>query len=175
MPSGKLTVPSLKPTVPSVKLTVPSLKPTVPSEKLDFGEYQKGDFFTVWNNKTFRRARRMFAPATGKSRRKQPPLKAEQKTAIGRRIDGMALRVVDNLSEDKLICHECPIPFLQNYTDPIIADVAAAQRAGAASAPSLTGRARHLMNYVLMGGPALNGMWRTRTFVKKLVSLRAPQ
>ena len=133
---------------------------------------QKGGFFNVWNNETFRRARRMFTPAPGKPRR---PLKAEQQTAIGKRIDGMALRVVNNLPEDKLICHECPIPFMQNYTDPIIADVAAAQRAGAAHAPSLTGRARHLMNYVLMGGPTLNGMWRTRTFVNKLVSLRAPQ
>jgi len=144
----------------------------VPSEKLDFGEYQKGGFFNVWNNETFRRARGMFTPAPGKPRR---PLKAEQQAAIGKRIDGMALRVVNNLPEDKLICHECPIPFMQNYTDPIIADVAAAQRAGAAHAPSLTGRARHLINYMLMGGPALNGMWRTRTFVNKLVSLRAPQ
>ena len=145
----------------------------VPSEKLDFGEYQKGEFFSIWNNETFRRARRMFTPAPGKSQRR--PLKEEQKEAIGKRIDGMALRVVNNLGEDKLICHECPIPFMQNYTDPIIADVAAAQRAGAAHATSLTGRARHLMNYMLMGGPTLNGMWRTRSFVNKLVSLRAPQ
>jgi hypothetical protein len=144
-----------------------------PSEKLDFGEYQKGEFFRLWNNETFRRARRMFTPAPGRPRRR--PLEEEQKKEIGRRIDGMALRVVNNLREDKLICHECPIPFMQNYTDPIIADVAAAQRAGAAHAPSLTARARHLMNYVLMGGPTLNGMWRTRSFVNKLVSLRAPQ
>ena len=116
----------------------------------------------------------MFAPTPGKSRQRRP-LKAEQKAAIGKRIDGMALRVVENLGEDKLICHQCPIPFMQNYTDPIIAEVAAAQRAGATHASSLTGRARHLMNYLLMGGPTLNGMWRTRTFVNKLVSLRAPQ
>ena len=87
----------------------------------------------------------------------------------------MALRVVDKVNGDKLICHQCPIPFLQNYTDPIIARVAAAQREGAAHASSLTGRARHLMNYMLMGGPTLYGMDRTRAVAKKLLSLRAPQ
>jgi MoaA/NifB/PqqE/SkfB family radical SAM enzyme len=143
----------------------------VPSEKLDFGEYRKGDFFSVWNNDTFRRARRMFAPAARKPR----SLTAEQTKSISKRIDGMALRVVDNLSEKELICHKCPIPFLQNYTDPIIADVAAAQREGAVHAPSLTSRARHLMNYMLMGGPTLYGMGRTRAAAKKLLSLRAPQ
>lgn len=147
----------------------------VPSEKLDFGEYHKGDFFTVWNNETFRRARRMFAPTPNKPRRQPRPLTTEQKTAISKRIDGMALRVVGKLSEDKLICHQCPIPYLQNYTDPIIADVAEAQRKGAAHAPSLTGRARHLMNYMLMGGPTLGGTWRTRALAKRLLSLRAPQ
>jgi MoaA/NifB/PqqE/SkfB family radical SAM enzyme len=144
----------------------------VPSEKLDFGEYHKGQFFGVWNNETFRRARRLFSSAPQKPRR---PLTAEQKTSISKRIDGMALRVVDKVNGDKLICHQCPIPFLQNYTDPIIARVAAAQREGAAHASSLTGRARHLMNYMLMGGPTLYGMDRTRAVAKKLLSLRAPQ
>jgi MoaA/NifB/PqqE/SkfB family radical SAM enzyme len=142
------------------------------SEKLDFGEYHKGDFFTVWNNETFRRARRMFTPAPRQQRRQ---LTAQQKQDISKRIDGMALRVVDQVSEDKLICHKCPIPYLQNYTDPIIADVAAAQRRGAAQAASLSGRARHLVNYMLMGGPTLHGMGRTRAIAKKLLSLRAPQ
>jgi MoaA/NifB/PqqE/SkfB family radical SAM enzyme len=147
----------------------------VPSEKLDFGEYHKGDFLETWNNETFRRARRMFAPASRKPRRKPPSLTVEQQTAISRRIDGMAVGVADKLPEGKLICHECPIPFLQNYTDPIIADVAAAQRAGAAHGSSLTGRARHLMNYMLMGGPILDSGWRTRTFAKRLLSARTPQ
>jgi MoaA/NifB/PqqE/SkfB family radical SAM enzyme len=147
----------------------------VPSEKLDFGEYHKGDFFTVWNNETFRRARRMFASPSNKPRQQRRALTTEQKTAISKRIDGMALRVVDQVSEDKLICHRCPIPFLQNYTDPIIAEVATAQRQGAAHASSVTGRARHLMNYMLMGGPTLNGTWRTRALAKRLLSLRAPQ
>jgi MoaA/NifB/PqqE/SkfB family radical SAM enzyme len=142
------------------------------SEKLDFGEYRKGDFFTVWNNEKFRRARRMFTPAPRQQRRQ---LTAQQKQDISKRIDGMALRVVDQVSEDKLICHKCPIPYLQNYTDPIIADVAAAQRRGAAQAASISGRARHLVNYVLMGGPTLHGRWRTRAIAKKLLSLRAPQ
>ena len=87
----------------------------------------------------------------------------------------MALRVVDQVSEDKLICHKCPIPFLQNYTDPIIAEVAAAQRDGVVHAGSLTSRSRHLMNYLLMGGPMLYRMGRTRAVAKKLLSLRAPQ
>lgn len=147
----------------------------VPSEKLDFGEYHKGDFFSVWNNETFRRARRMFVSPSNKPRRQPRSLTTEQKTTISKRIDGMALRVVDKVSEDKLICHQCPIPYLQNYTDPIIADLAAAQRHGATHATSLSGRARHLMNYMLMGGPTLNGRWRTRALAKRLLSLRAPQ
>lgn len=142
----------------------------VPSEKLDFGEYQKGDFFNVWNNETFRRARRMFATPPKNGHRELTP---KQKTAISKRIDGMALRVVDQVSEDKLICHRCPIPYLQNYTDPIIAEVATRQRQGAAHGP-VTGRARHLMNYMLMGGPTLGGAWRTRALAKRLLSLRAP-
>lgn len=144
----------------------------VPSEKLDFGEYHDGDFFSVWNNETFRRARRMFAS----NPRNQPrSLTNEQKTQISKRIDGMAVRAVGDVSDDKLICHECPIPYLQNYTDPIIAEVAAAQHHGASHAPSLAGRARHLLNYMLMGGPTLNGTWRARALAKRLLSLRAPQ
>ena len=148
----------------------------VPSEKLDFGEYRRGDLFSVWNNETFRRARRMFAPPPGKRRPKKErrPMTAAQKSVISKRMDGMSLRVVNNLGEDKLICHKCPIPFLQNYTDPIIAEAAAAARDGA-RAGSLGGRARHLLNYLLMGGPTLQGMWRTRALAKRLLSLRAPQ
>lgn len=145
----------------------------VPSEKLDFGDYNKGDFFNVWNNETFRRARRMFTSTPAKRQRQPSPLSDEQKKTIGRRIDGMALRVVDQVSEHQLICHQCPIPFLQNYTDPIIAGVAAEERQGAAHG-SLIGRARHLMNYMLMGGPTLVGLRRTSALTKRLLSLRAP-
>jgi MoaA/NifB/PqqE/SkfB family radical SAM enzyme len=101
----------------------------VPSEKLDFGEYQRGDLFSVWNNESFRRARRMFAPE-GKRRpqKERRPMTAAQKAVISKRLDGMSLRVVNNLGEDKLICHKCPIPFLQNYTDPIIAEAAGGAR-----------------------------------------------
>ena len=147
----------------------------VPSEKLDFGEYHNGDFFSVWNNDKFRRARRMFSSTPNKTRSEPRALTTDQKTSISKRVDGMALRVVSEVAEDKLICHQCPIPFLQNYTDPIIAEVAATQRRGVTNEPSVTGRARHLMNYLLMGGPTLRGTWRTRALAKKLLSLRAPQ
>lgn len=147
----------------------------VPSEKLDFGEYHKGDFFTAWNNETFRRARRMFSSNGNKSRSEPRSLTTEQKTQISKRIDGMALRAVGDVSDDKLICHECPIPYLQNYTDPIIAAVAAAQHHGASHAPSFTARMRYFMNYMLMGGPTLSGTWRARTLARKLLSFRAPQ
>jgi MoaA/NifB/PqqE/SkfB family radical SAM enzyme len=147
----------------------------VPTEKLDFGEYYKDDFFTVWNNEMFRRARQIFSPTAHQPRRQRRPLTTEQKKSISKRIDGMALRVVDEVSEDKLICHQCPIPYLQNYTDPIIAEVAAKQRDLAAHAAPVTRRARHLMNYLLMGGPTLDSMWRTRALAKRLLSLRASQ
>ncbi len=146
----------------------------VPSEKLDFGEYKRGDLFSVWNNESFRRARRMFAPARKGPKQERRAMSAAQKAVISKRVDGMSLRVVGNLGEDKLICHKCPIPFLQNYTDPIIAEVAAAERAGS-RAGSLAGRPRHLLNYLLMGGPTLQGMWRARALARRLISLRAPR
>jgi hypothetical protein len=94
-------------------------RPAVPSHprKFDFGEYHNGDFFSVWNNEKFRRARRMFSSKPNKPRSEPRPLTTEQKTSISKRVDGMALRVVSNLGDDKLICHQCPIPFLQNYTE----------------------------------------------------------
>src|SRR5262249_11037652 len=80
----------------------------VPSEKFDFGEYHKGDFISVWNNEKFRRARRMFSSTPNKQRSEPRALTTEQKTSISKRVDGMALRVVSDLSENKLICHQCP-------------------------------------------------------------------
>lgn len=146
----------------------------VPSEKLDFGEYKRGDLFSVWNNESFRRARRMFV-TSGKPRREKRAFSAAQKTAISKRLDGMSLRVVNNLSEDKLICHKCPIPFLQNYTDPIIAEVAQGQREAVLHEKSPVGKARHLLNYLLMGGPALYGMGRTRALAKRFLSSPGPR
>ena len=142
------------------------------SEKLDFGEYDRGGFFAVWNNETFRRARAMFVPPPNQLSREPRRLTAEQQRSISHRIDGMAMGVVDKVGPDELLCHHCPVPFLQDYTDPIIAAVAADQRHAAAHAASLTSRARHGMNYLLMGGPTLNGTSYTRAVMKRLLSLR---
>jgi len=143
----------------------------VPSEKYDFGEYHKGDsLFSVWNNESFRRARRMFSGNNKHSR----SLSEQQKTAISKRLDGMSLRAIDNLSEDKLICQKCPIPFLQDYIDPVILDAAKKMRESVSEEKDLARKARYLANYLLMGAPDWYGLRRTRKLVKGFLSVRGP-
>jgi len=143
----------------------------VPSEKHDFGELGRGgDFFSVWNNEIFRRARRIFAPT---KRPRSNALTQEQKVAISKRIDGMSVRAGSTLAADKLICHKCPIPFLQNYTDPIIAEVATNLRTAYSQEKSLFRKARCLLSYLLMGAPTWYGLARTRALAERVLFLRA--
>jgi MoaA/NifB/PqqE/SkfB family radical SAM enzyme len=143
----------------------------VPSEKHDFGElHQGGDFLSVWNNETFRRARRIFAPT---KQHRARALTLEQKVSISKRIDGMSVRAGSTLAEDKLICHKCPIPFLQNYTDPIIAEVATNLRTAYSQEKSLVRKTRYLISYLLMGAPTWYGLGRTRALAERVLFLRA--
>jgi hypothetical protein len=75
--------------------------------------------------------------------------------------------------EDKLICHKCPIPMPQNYTDPIIAEVATNLREAFSQEKSLGRKARYLMSYLLMGAPTWYGLGRTRALAERVLFLRA--
>ena len=140
----------------------------VPSEKHDFGEYsEKSDFFATWNSEKFKRARKMFVPTGGDRSR---TLTAAQKSSISKRIDGMSVRATQKLGEDKLICHKCPIPFMQNYTDPIINGVATELRVAVSEEKSLGKRAHSLVSYLLMGAPLMQRFGGARKLVKRLIS-----
>jgi len=144
----------------------------VPSEKHDFGELPRGgDFLSVWNNETFRRARRIFGPA-GKHKSPARSLTPEEKVSISKRIDGMSGGLT--LAKNELVCHKCPIPFLQNYTDPIIAEVAANLRKAFSQEKSLGRKARYLVRYFLMGALTWDGLrWHTRAFARRVLFLGA--
>jgi MoaA/NifB/PqqE/SkfB family radical SAM enzyme len=148
----------------------------VASEKHDFGEFAAGDkFSSVWNNKTYRRARRLFVEWGKAARQKQqshsvaPPAQSRAAAAapplvsITRRsnndnmeVDGMSVRAAMALDEDSLICHKCPIPYWQNFTDPVVAEAASDLVSGFRRGGGLGRRARYLSNYLLMGAPG----WR---------------
>ena len=145
----------------------------VPSDKFDFGEYSAGDkVLDVWNNETFKRARRLFVRARpgktkpGKAKtaaisasvRKEKPSSLVNITRQGTnmKLDGMAMRATMELTEDKIICHKCPIPHMQNYVDPVLTDVAGNLVATFHESGSVGGKARSLLNYLLMGAP----QWR---------------
>jgi hypothetical protein len=65
----------------------------------------------------------------------------------------MSVRASMSVEEGKLICEECPIPYLQDYTDPVINEVSADLVRGFGAGRPLSARARALFNYLLMGAP----------------------
>jgi MoaA/NifB/PqqE/SkfB family radical SAM enzyme len=125
----------------------------VSAEKNDFGEFAAGnDFFKVWNNDTFKRARRMFARPAGAS----SGISEEEKREISKRIDGMAMGVNHSLGAGELICHKCPIPFRQSDVYITILDVTYKLAHALVHDPSLSVKVRCVAAYVLMGAP----FWR---------------
>jgi MoaA/NifB/PqqE/SkfB family radical SAM enzyme len=123
----------------------------VPSEKHDFGDYStETKFLDVWNNDKFQRARRLFVE-WGKSAGKKNG-NGTAKRDEGELVDGMSVRAALTLADDKLICEKCPIPFLQDYTDPVIVE-AANQLADSFARDSLSQKVLHLFQYLLMGAP----------------------
>jgi MoaA/NifB/PqqE/SkfB family radical SAM enzyme len=99
----------------------------------------------VWNNPTYRRARRGALdnrPASGS------PVHLVK--------DGMGLDSA--MSADAgLICERCPIPFRQNYVDRMLDKVASDALAKARHGKTLRIRARSLAAYMLMGMPRQSG------------------
>jgi MoaA/NifB/PqqE/SkfB family radical SAM enzyme len=121
----------------------------VPSEKHDFGDYSAGSKFSeVWNNEKFRQARRLFVPTDKKAAKNKT-----RKRKSGELVDGMSVRAALALPEDKIICQKCPIPFMQDYVDPIIIDVTNNMADSFARDSSLGKKALHLFHYLLMGAP----------------------
>ena len=121
----------------------------VPSEQHDFGNFRAGDKLAdVWNNEKFRRARNLFVEWSKKSSARP---QTETAPADSHLIDGMSVMGARELSGDQLICQKCPIPYLQNYTDPIIAEAAE----DAVRSIMTGGGIQGLFNYFLMGAPAI--------------------
>ena len=144
----------------------------VPSEQFDFATYTKTDkFFDVWNSEQFLRARRLFAPQAKKGPTKVRTFTREQQQAISKRIDGMSVRAITGLNQEKLICHKCPIPYLQNYTDPLIDEAIIRVRDGFHSEKGIRKRAGYLIRYLLTGTPVLYHVSRARA---KFLSPRGP-
>lgn len=117
------------------------------SEQNDFGDYESGGFFKIWNSVKFKQARRLFK-GNGIGN-----LNDEQKREISRRIDGMAMRVNHSLQVNELICHKCPIPFRQDDVTQTILSIAYDVAHTMMHAPSMSERARAVMAYALMGVP----------------------
>jgi MoaA/NifB/PqqE/SkfB family radical SAM enzyme len=141
----------------------------VSAERNDFGEYAAGgDFFKVWNNDKFRRARGLFAKF-GKS---HTGLSGRQREEIAHRIDGMAVGLNHSLGADELICSRCPIPFRQDDVRGTITDVAYDLMHTVARDPSPSRKVRGALAYLLMGAPR----WRdlSRDLARKLTRARAP-
>ena len=120
------------------------------AEENDFGEYARGgDFFRVWNNVNFRRARRLFAMKG----RKTPRVSVSQKQEIMRRADGMAVGINHSLTGGELICDKCPIPFRQGDADVTLLDVSYGLLHSLMHDPSPARKLRSLLAYILMGVP----------------------
>jgi len=129
----------------------------VPSEQHDFGSFAPGDkFFDVWNNDKFKRARRLFVEWA-----KLPAATAKDDTGNGsgdHLVDGMSVMGARALTDKELICQKCPIPYLQNYTDPIVAEVVQDTIQGIFKGDSVGTRVRSLLHYLLMGAPAIGSL-----------------
>ena len=122
------------------------------AEANDFGEYAgRGDFFKVWNNENFRRARGLFTRRRARQSAQQPGEKDTQE--IMRRVDGMAVEVNHSLAADELICHKCPIPFRQGDVDVTILDVSYKLLHSFTRDLSLSHKLRCALAYLLMGAP----------------------
>ncbi len=124
----------------------------VSAEKNDFGDYQAGsDFFQVWNNEKFRRARSLFK--TLDKRPTQAALNERQTQEIVKRIDGMAMGVNHSLDDSELICHQCPIPFRQADADLTILNIVYQLAHTFVHDSSPFKKFRCLIAYLLMGAP----------------------
>ena len=81
-----------------------------PAEKDDFAKYEKGDFMKAWNSPRYVKARELFA--SGEIFSSQDDLK----TVLCRQ-NGRGLEAIQGLKEGELICHVCPVPYLQDLVE----------------------------------------------------------
>jgi MoaA/NifB/PqqE/SkfB family radical SAM enzyme len=117
-------------------------------EKDDFGTYQPArGFFDLWNGGRFRQARVMF-----KTREFAAPAARPRTASPG----------APATATDELICHRCPIVYLQDRVHVMIGRLAyqCLRQAVLGLDP------RSLLAFVLMGGPSL---YAVRLFVRKLI------
>jgi MoaA/NifB/PqqE/SkfB family radical SAM enzyme len=135
-------------------------------EQTDFGEYSgTGGFFDVWNNTTFKRARKLFGksgpPTTNGSAGKSENDFVQIQTNSSKRlaenaadlVAGMAANLSASLKVDELICQKCPIPWRQDDVDHVIAEEANSLISSYKEQKSIKDKARLLLAYLLIGAP----------------------
>jgi Radical SAM superfamily len=143
----------------------------------DFGEYSpRNGFFKVWNSSKFGQARRLFTNHKRKSVKKSGAQTSNQSSnghrnePKGTVLPGTrsSLPVFDIRpskvpSEDKIICHSCPIPYRMNEALEAIDYSAAALLTSFQRELAPSKKARLLSAYLLMGMPNrqnyLRGFW----------------
>ncbi len=130
----------------------------VAAEKDDFGKYStRGDFFKVWNSPRFRQARALFTRGSRQSAGKGQ-LPEQGQTTV--QLEGMGTEVTQSLSDDELICHQCPIPFRQNEMDDYILKITNNVVHSLWRERSIRKKTGYLLAYLLMGIPNWRGLAR---------------
>jgi hypothetical protein len=141
---------------------------SVISEADDFGEYTPRDgFFKVWNSARFKQARGLFSNKKPSSSGKSASRPTDQtlirvgagldRASSSRKRSSLPL-FNDNQSnaapsEDRIICHTCPIPDRMNEALETVEQTAAALLQSFHQELSPSKKARLLFAYMLMGMP----------------------
>ena len=140
---------------------------SVPDQTEDFGEYSPADgFFKVWNNKKFKQARGLFKPRKSGSVNKitdkkvgESAIKVAENGSNGSR-KTIALPIFKAPqssvvpSEDRLICHSCPIPYRMNEALITVQSAVVSLARSFIQESSILKRARILLAYLFMGIPS---------------------
>lgn len=148
----------------------------------DFADYSpQAGFFQAWNSKKFVQARRLFtkSPSSSSSKSRHSTKQLPSGVAAKPKTEGSAKKRTslplfsDNQSsavqsEDKLICHSCPIPDRMNEALLTIEDTAATVLQSFHIESSIRKKARLLTAYLLMGAPEV------KTYARSFLARRAP-
>lgn len=162
---------------------------SVVDEADDFGEYSpRNGFFQAWNSPRFRQARRLFTKQRGETSKKNGAQNGG-KPSNGRRelqkthelnktrppgsrpslpIFNERQSKVTLSSQDRIICHSCPIPYRMNEAEVTIEAVGATILQSFHMESSIRKKARLLSAYLLMGAP------NVKTYGRSFLAHRAP-
>lgn len=137
----------------------------------DFADYSPADgFFSAWNSKRFKQARRLFTNRKSASSAKAAKQTAEQLAKHTIKEDVVsgsrksinlpifnASKPAETPADEAIICHNCPIPYRMDEAFETI-DIAAAELASSIRGESsILKKFRPLTAYLLMGMPGWRG------------------